>query len=176
MQPTVLPQPTTPAMVSSFMQFCSETMKPSGREVLADQRGRPFGVVRLHADEGDVDRLFLGELLRVGHVQRAHLGGEFRHVADVADLQAVRSHVLDMLGPGIDEGDVLAGLRHVRAGIAADGARPHDRDLLLGQVASSRHCRAASVARWAPWSQRARLGSGKPVAAAIAKVSQADSL
>ena len=30
MQPTVLPQPTTPAIVSSFMQFCSETMKPPG--------------------------------------------------------------------------------------------------------------------------------------------------
>ena len=30
MQPTVLPQPTTPAMVSSFMQFCNETMKPFG--------------------------------------------------------------------------------------------------------------------------------------------------
>ena len=30
MQPKVLPQPTTPAMVSSFMQFCSETTKPSG--------------------------------------------------------------------------------------------------------------------------------------------------
>ena len=30
MQPTVLPQPTTPAIVSSFMQFCNETMKPPG--------------------------------------------------------------------------------------------------------------------------------------------------
>ena len=30
MQPRVLPQPTTPAIVSSFMQFCSETTKPSG--------------------------------------------------------------------------------------------------------------------------------------------------
>ena len=30
MQPSVLPQPTTPAIVSSFMQFCSETTKPSG--------------------------------------------------------------------------------------------------------------------------------------------------
>ena len=28
--PTVLPQPTMPAMRSSFRQFCSETMKPSG--------------------------------------------------------------------------------------------------------------------------------------------------
>jgi len=26
--PTVRPQPTTPAMVSSFMQFCSDTTKP----------------------------------------------------------------------------------------------------------------------------------------------------
>src|SRR6201994_4946832 len=30
MQPTVLPQPTTPAIVSSFMQFCSETINPLG--------------------------------------------------------------------------------------------------------------------------------------------------
>ncbi len=28
--PTVLPQPTTPAMRSSFRQFCSDTTKPSG--------------------------------------------------------------------------------------------------------------------------------------------------
>ena len=28
-QPSVLPQPTTLATVSSFMQFCSETTKPS---------------------------------------------------------------------------------------------------------------------------------------------------
>jgi hypothetical protein len=30
MQPKVLPQPTTEAMVSSFMQFCNDTTKPSG--------------------------------------------------------------------------------------------------------------------------------------------------
>src|SRR5262249_20331912 len=29
-EPSVLPQPTTPAIVSSFMQFCSETQYPSG--------------------------------------------------------------------------------------------------------------------------------------------------
>jgi hypothetical protein len=28
--PTVRPQPTMPAIVSSFRQFCSETTKPSG--------------------------------------------------------------------------------------------------------------------------------------------------
>jgi len=30
MQPIVLPQPTTPAIVASFMQFCNETTKPPG--------------------------------------------------------------------------------------------------------------------------------------------------
>src|ERR1700744_796245 len=30
MQPTTLPQPTTPAIVASFMQFCSATTKPAG--------------------------------------------------------------------------------------------------------------------------------------------------
>ena len=30
MQPTVRLQPTTPATVSSFMQFCRETTKPPG--------------------------------------------------------------------------------------------------------------------------------------------------
>ena len=30
MAPSVRPQPTMPAMVSSFMQFCSETQKPPG--------------------------------------------------------------------------------------------------------------------------------------------------
>ena len=30
MQPSVLPQPTMPAIVSSFMQFCSDTTKPLG--------------------------------------------------------------------------------------------------------------------------------------------------
>ena len=29
-EPSVLPQPTMPAIVSSFMQFCSETQYPSG--------------------------------------------------------------------------------------------------------------------------------------------------
>ena len=42
----------------------------------------------------------------------------------MGDAQAVLAHVLDMLGPRIDEGDVLAGLHHVRAGIAADRPAP----------------------------------------------------
>ena len=54
---------------------------------------------------------------------------EFRDVLGVGDAQAVLSHVLDMRGPGIDEGHVLARLHHMRAGITADRARSDNRDL-----------------------------------------------
>jgi hypothetical protein len=36
--------------------------------------------------------------------------------------------VFDMLGPGVDEGDVLTGLHHMRPGISADGTRSDDCD------------------------------------------------
>ncbi len=104
--------------------------KAVGREILPDQHGGPGGVVGLHADEGDVDRLFLGELLRVGDVQRAHRHGEFRLRHGVGDAQAVLAHMLDMVRPRIDEGDVLAGLHHMRAGIAADRAGADKSDFL----------------------------------------------
>ena len=96
------------------------------RQILLDHHGGPGGVVGLHADKGDVDRRLLGELLRVGDVQRADGNGEFRDVHGVGDAQAVLAHVLDMLGPRIDEGDVLARLHHMGAGIAADRARTND--------------------------------------------------
>ena len=99
------------------------------RQILPDQHGRPGRVVGLHADEGDVDRLLLGELLRVRDMQRAHRNREFRDVLGVGDAQAVLAHVLDMLGPGIDEGDVLARLHHMGTGIPADGPRSDDRYL-----------------------------------------------
>ena len=44
----------------------------------------------------------------------------------MGDAQAVLAHVLDMLGPGIDEGDVFAGLHHMGAGISADRAGSDD--------------------------------------------------
>src|SRR5258706_13924608 len=40
------------------------------RQILLDQGGGPGRVVGLHAHEGDVDRLLLGQLLRVRDVQR----------------------------------------------------------------------------------------------------------
>ena len=42
-----------------------------GGQVLADHHGRPGRVVGLRADEGDVDRLVLAELLHVGEMQGA---------------------------------------------------------------------------------------------------------
>ena len=99
------------------------------RQILPDQHGGPGRVVGLHAHEGDVDRRLLGELLRVGDVQRAHGDREFRDVHGVGDAQAVLPHVLDMLGPWIDERHVLARLHHMGAGISADRARSDDSDL-----------------------------------------------
>ena len=100
-----------------------------GRQVLPDQHRRPGRVVGLHAHEGDVDRLLLGELLHLGQVQRAHRHGELGDVLGVRDAQPVRLHVVDVLGPGIDERHVLARLRHVRARIPADRSRPDDGNL-----------------------------------------------
>ena len=55
------------------------------RQILPDQHGGPRRVVGLHADKGDVDRLLLGELLRIRDVQRAHRDREFRNIHRVGD-------------------------------------------------------------------------------------------
>src|SRR6266849_6215571 len=47
----------------------------------------------------------------------------------MGDAQTLRAHGLDVLRPRIDEGDVFAGLRHMRSGIPADRARAHNRYL-----------------------------------------------
>jgi hypothetical protein len=96
------------------------------RQILLDHHGGPGGVVGFHADKGDVDRRFLGELLCVGDVQRPNRNRKFRNVHGVGDAQAVLSHLLDMFRPWIDEGDVLARLHHMGAGIAADRARTNN--------------------------------------------------
>src|SRR5262245_10394885 len=94
-----------------------------GCQILPDQHRCPCRVVRLHAHEGDVDRLLLGELLHVRHVQGAHGHAEFRYVHGMRHAQAVLSHLLDVGGPRIDERHVLAGLYHMGADIAAHRTR-----------------------------------------------------
>ena len=76
------------------------------------------------------------------------------YVHGVGDAQAVLSHVLDMLGPGIDEGHVLAGLHHMGAGIAADRARSDDRE----------NCGSPGAKHHSPASSREyRAAMGQPV-------------
>src|SRR5258708_26273720 len=72
-------------------------------------------------------------MLQFGDMQRAHRHGERLDLPDVGDRQPVLFHVLDMLGPEIDKGHVLAGLDHMRAGIAADRPRAHHRNLLTAR-------------------------------------------
>ena len=62
----------------------------------------------------------------IRHMQRPHRNRELRHVHRVADAQPMLAHMLDMLGPRVDERHILARLRHVGAGIPPDRARPDD--------------------------------------------------
>ncbi|HTW50722.1 MAG TPA: hypothetical protein VME45_02365 [Stellaceae bacterium] len=94
----------------------------AGCQILLDEPRRPFGVVGFDADKGDVDRRLLGELLRLGEVQRLAFDRERLRALMVGDADAVAVDRRDVLGPEIDEGDVFPGLRHMCAGIAADRA------------------------------------------------------
>ena len=55
--PTVLPQPTMPAMLLLVQAVLQRHHEAVRREIRRDQRRRPFGVVGLDRDERDVDRL-----------------------------------------------------------------------------------------------------------------------
>src|SRR5690349_24490998 len=82
-------------------------------------------------------------------------------------------HVLDMLGPEIDKGHVLAGLDHMRAGIAADRARAHHRNLLARRhhLSSNRSGpRSALLSAGAPQSPGAILVRGGAAGKAMAEI------
>jgi hypothetical protein len=89
-----------------------------------------LGVIGFRADEGDIDRRLLGEMLRLGQMQRPHLDRERLLAFVMRDAQAVLLHFIDMRRPHVDEGHILAGPHHVRRGIAADRSDPDDRDSL----------------------------------------------
>jgi len=63
-------------------------------------------------------------------MQGAYGHTEFRHVLGVRHTQSVLSHVIDMRGPGVDEGNVLTGLHHMSAGIPADRTSSDNRYLV----------------------------------------------
>src|SRR5262249_24477561 len=83
----------------------------------------------------------LRKLLRVGYMQGAHGDAEFRHVHGVSHTQTLLAHMLDMRGPRIDEGHVLARLQHVGAGIAANRARSDNGDLAASTLSPGNHVR-----------------------------------
>src|SRR5215203_146019 len=99
-------------------EISEATMPTVLPQVLLDQRRRPFGVVGLHGDEGDVDRLLarqrlhLGEMHGLGVLDRDLL---FRR--DAIEFEPARADRLDVLRPEIDQGHVLTGLRQVAADI-----------------------------------------------------------
>src|SRR5215475_4734619 len=47
---------------------------------------------------------------------------EFRHVLGVRYAQSVLSHVVDMRGPGVDEGHILTRVHHMSTGVSTDRA------------------------------------------------------
>jgi len=73
-------------------------------------------------------RLLLGELLRIRHVQDAYGDAEFRHLHSVRHAQAVRSHMLDMGRPGVDERHVFARARETAAEESTRAASAHHRN------------------------------------------------
>src|SRR5262249_50345448 len=81
--------------------------EPVVLEVLHAEPRRPLGVVRLHRDEEQVERL--RDRLRLVHVQRLH--GDRVITARAGEPQAASAHRLDVLGPLIDQRDVVARLR-----------------------------------------------------------------
>ncbi len=63
-------------------------------------------------------------------MQRLDRHGEGVDAGRVRDAQAIGAHVLDMRRPRIDEGNILARPRHMRAAITADRAGADDDDAL----------------------------------------------
>ena len=121
------------------------------REILPDQERRPLRVVGLRADERDIDRRLFRELLRFGQMQRTRPRRKRLRPLVMRDAQPVFFDLCDIFRPRIDEGHVLARLRHMRAGITADRPRADDDNafahgslpirFLLPILAAAQRCR-----------------------------------
>ena len=93
-------------LVQAVLQRHDEAV---GRQVLLDQRRRPFGVVGLHRDEGDVDRLLARQVLHLGEMHGLGvLDRDLLLRRDAIELQPAAADGLDVLRPEVDQGDVLA--------------------------------------------------------------------
>ena len=85
---------------------------------------RPLGVVRLHGQEDGAEGLV--DRLRLVQVQGLH--GDDVLATAAAEPQAHALHRLHVLGPLVDEGDVVSGFREQSAHDGANRARAQDPD------------------------------------------------
>ena len=104
------------------------------RQVLPDQRGRPFRVIRFDRDHRDVDRFLLCELLDFGQMHRLRPGADVLLRGHALDRQSILADRLDVLGPGVDQGHVEPVMREVAASIAADRTGADHRNALVHDV------------------------------------------
>src|SRR5262249_35505975 len=114
-------------LVDAVLQRDDEAV---GREIFLDHHRRPFRVVRFHREKHDVDGLLLHQVLHFAEVHGADRDGVFFLRGNARELEAVLAHVLDVLGPGIDERDVVARARQVPPDVAAQCARSYEYDSL----------------------------------------------
>ena len=105
-----------------------------GAEVPGRELGGPRGVVRLHRDHREVE--VLGQPRRLVEVHRLRARRE--RVVRPRHRDAARVDGVDLLGPRVDEGQVVAGPRQERADVAAHRARPDEEDLLHDGVTSAK--------------------------------------
>jgi hypothetical protein len=90
--------------------------------------GGPLGVVGFYAYKCNVYRPFPAKPLHVGDVQGTDFDRTLFFGRQSRKLQAVLAHVFDMLGPGVNQRDIVSRARHVPAGITADGAGAYHYD------------------------------------------------
>src|SRR5262249_54748964 len=97
------------------------------REVLLDQRRRPFGVIGLHRHEGDVDRLLARQPLHLGEVHGLGiLDRDLLLRRHAVEGKTLAPDGLAVLRPEADQGDVLAGMGEPAADISAQRSNSDD--------------------------------------------------
>ena len=120
--------------------------EPVGRQVPEGQLGRPRGVVDLHRDERDLE--VTRQALRLVEMER--LGMRLERIVGPGDRDTLLADGLDLLGPRIDHGDVVAGPGKERADVASDRAGADEQDL-LGHVFLPVWCGCRALSRvWPP--------------------------
>ena len=92
MHPMTRSHPTIPAMMSSLMPFCAETITPPGARWGLHERRHPCRVVRLHRDEDHV--VPVGRRRQLADVQRFGLRRE--RALHRRHRQAVRLDLVDV--------------------------------------------------------------------------------